>query len=67
MIDQVSSDRSDKHGDAARERVQTWLSWASADAERRGVPELKAILQMFARATDALRAADWNTLERPDD
>jgi hypothetical protein len=66
-MDQINSDRSDKNGDVARERVQIWLSLASADAERRGLPELKPILQMFARATGALRAADWNSLERPDD
>jgi hypothetical protein len=37
-----------------------WLKSAVADAERRGLPQLKAILETLARATDALRAADFN-------
>lgn len=40
--------------------IQTWLQSAIADAERRGLPELKAILESLARATTALRAADFN-------
>jgi hypothetical protein len=38
--------------------VTRWLAGACADAERRGLPELKPLLEGLARATDALRAAD---------
>jgi hypothetical protein len=40
--------------------VDAWLKAAVADAERRGVPELKPLLEAIARATEALRAADFN-------
>ncbi len=40
--------------------VDAWLQAAIADAERRGLPELKALLENLARATRALRAADFN-------
>ena len=40
--------------------IDAWLSAAIADAERRGLPELKPILETLARATAALRAADFN-------
>ena len=40
--------------------VEAWLNAAIADAERRGLPELKPILETLARATAALRAADFN-------
>jgi hypothetical protein len=40
--------------------VDAWLQAATADAERRGVPELKPMLETLARATAALRAADFN-------
>ena len=40
--------------------VEAWLEAAIADAERRGLPELKALLETVARATKALRAADFN-------
>lgn len=40
--------------------VDAWLQAAIADAEQRGLPELKAILETLARATRALRAADFN-------
>jgi hypothetical protein len=30
------------------------------DAERRGLPALKPLLETLARATSALRTADWN-------
>jgi hypothetical protein len=36
------------------------LKAAIADAERRGIPELKPLLETLARATAALRAADFN-------
>ena len=40
--------------------IESWLQAAIADAERRGLPELKPILETLARATNALRAADFN-------
>lgn len=40
--------------------IDSWLQAAVADAERRGLPELKPILETLARATKALRAADFN-------
>jgi hypothetical protein len=40
--------------------IDAWLQGAIADAERRGLPELKPILETLARATRALRAADFN-------
>jgi hypothetical protein len=40
--------------------IDDWLRTATADAERRGVPELKPLLEAIARATQALRAADFN-------
>ena len=40
--------------------IESWLKAAVADAERRGLPELKPILEALARATQALRAADFN-------
>ena len=38
--------------------IQAWLVAACADAERRGLPELKPLLESLARSTTALRAAD---------
>jgi hypothetical protein len=40
--------------------IDSWLQAAIADAERRGLPELKPALETLARATTALRAADFN-------
>jgi len=40
--------------------IESWLQAAIADVERRGLPELKPILETLARATTALRAADFN-------
>jgi hypothetical protein len=40
--------------------IEAWLEAAVADAQRRGIPELKAVLETLARATRALRAADFN-------
>ncbi len=39
--------------------IADWLKAAMADAERRGVPELNPLLEALARATGALRAADF--------
>lgn len=40
--------------------VDTWLAAALADADRRGLPDVKPLLEGLARATRALRAADFN-------
>jgi len=40
--------------------ITDWLQAAIADAERRGLAELRPLLQSLAQATDALRRADWN-------
>ena len=39
-------------------RIDAWLAAAVADAEQRGLPELKPMLEALARATESLRAAD---------
>lgn len=39
-------------------RIDAWLTAAVADAERRGLPDLKPLLEGLARSTEALRAAD---------
>jgi hypothetical protein len=38
--------------------VDAWLAAALADAEARGLPDLKPLLETLARSTRALRAAD---------
>lgn len=40
--------------------VPEWLALAQADVVRRGLHELAPILEGLAKATMALRAADWN-------
>jgi hypothetical protein len=40
--------------------IKTWLENAAQDAERRGLPKLKPLLETLARSTSALRSADWN-------
>jgi hypothetical protein len=40
--------------------IDQWLQASIADAERRGVPALKPLLENLARATKALREADFN-------
>ena len=40
--------------------LEGWLKAALADADRRGLPELKPALEALAKATGALRAADFN-------
>jgi hypothetical protein len=44
--------------------IDTWLAAACADAERRGLPELKPLLESLARSTAALRAADLESDSR---
>ena len=41
--------------------VDAWLKAAIEDAERRGLPELKPILEGLAQAMRALRAADFRS------
>lgn len=38
--------------------VAAWLAHASADADARGLPDLKPLLETLARSTQALRDAD---------
>jgi hypothetical protein len=38
--------------------VDSWLREALADADSRGLPELKPLLETLARSTQALRDAD---------
>jgi hypothetical protein len=39
-------------------QVAAWLAHATADAEARGLPDLKPLLETLARSTQALRDAD---------
>ena len=39
---------------------EDWLESARADAERRGLPDLRAALEGLARSAGVLREADWN-------
>lgn len=47
-------------------RLEAWLAAACADAERRGLSELKPLLESMAKSTTALRDADaqLDTLEQ---
>jgi hypothetical protein len=40
--------------------IENWLQNAIADANRRGLSDLKPLLEALAEATRALRAADFN-------
>jgi hypothetical protein len=40
--------------------TEDWLQWATADADRRELPELKPLLAALEGSMRALRAADWN-------
>jgi hypothetical protein len=40
--------------------TDAWREWMLADAERRGLPELKPLLDTLARVIEALRHADFN-------
>jgi hypothetical protein len=44
-----------------------WLEAACADADRRGLGELKPLLEALARSTAALRAADKDYRAHPED
>jgi hypothetical protein len=45
--------------------VAEWLALAKADAEKRGLPDLIPALEGLAKATQQLRAADWNDPSTP--
>lgn len=52
--------------------IHDWLAMAKADALRRGLPDLVPALEGLAKATEQLRAADWNddadrSKDAPDD
>jgi hypothetical protein len=40
--------------------IKVWLDNAIQDAERRGLPHLRPLLEVLARSTSALRSAEWN-------
>jgi hypothetical protein len=40
--------------------IEAWLAAALADADKRGLSDLKPLLESLARATESLRAADFN-------
>jgi hypothetical protein len=40
--------------------IASWLQAAIADAEKRGLPDLKPLLEALARSSQALRSADFN-------
>ena len=40
--------------------IESWLQAAIADAEKRGLPEMKPLLEGLARSTRTLRDADFN-------
>jgi len=40
--------------------IDAWLQAAVADAERRGLTELKPLLEALAKSTQALRGADFS-------
>jgi len=44
--------------------IEDWLAGACADAERRGLADLKPLLATLADATRALRAAVWDDASR---
>ena len=44
--------------------IEDWLRAACADADKRGLSELKPLLESLARSTAALRHADAAQLEK---
>lgn len=46
-------------------QVEAWLAAACADADRRGLPELKALLETLAKSMAALRTADRAAEQKP--
>jgi hypothetical protein len=47
--------------------IDDWFTWAAADAEQRGLPALKPLLEGLRNATRELREADWNEDAAEDD
>ena len=47
--------------------IETWLQTALADAERRGLQELRPLLEALAKATAALRASEITRLRSSGD
>ncbi len=47
--------------------IADWLAAACADADRRGLSELKPLLESLARSTAALRRAEEAVLAERDD
>lgn len=43
-----------------RASVGRWFRAAAEDADRRGLPELRPLLEGLAQAAITLRSADWN-------
>jgi hypothetical protein len=39
--------------------IEQWLTNAIADAEKRGLPDLKALLEVLAKSTTQLRNANF--------
>ena len=48
-------------------RLDDWLASAIADAERRGLPELRPLLEGLARSTAVVRDADLEQARRDDE
>jgi len=46
--------------------IETWLQAALADAEQRGLHDLKPLLEALAKATAALRASEITRLRSAD-
>jgi hypothetical protein len=40
--------------------LNDWLAWAVSDAGKRGLSELRPLLEGLARVTAQLRSASWN-------
>jgi hypothetical protein len=47
--------------------IDAWLKAAIADAERRGLPDLKPLLEALAQSTKVLRTARFTDDRRDDD
>lgn len=46
-------------------RIDDWLQAACADADRRGLPELKPLLEALARSSASLRLAEAEITAAP--
>lgn len=49
-----------EEGDVRIDPIDAWLQAAIADAESRGLPELKPLIEGLAQSTRQLRTAEWN-------